>query len=139
MALINCPECDREVSDKAPTCPGCGVPIAAQFAETEPTDNTPPQQPQADPVTTEEVDEEWLRGEQEYLAFTDRIQIQRILSVLLFFGGLTLGMGMKAWMGDDVVGRPLVYTVADWMVYLGIVWLVVNELRNLWYHRKFSA
>ena len=26
MALINCPECDREVSDKAPTCPHCGVP-----------------------------------------------------------------------------------------------------------------
>lgn len=139
MALINCPECDREVSDKAPTCPGCGVPIAARFAEAEPADHTPPQQPQADPVTTEEVDEEWLRGEQEYLAFTDRVQIQRILSVLLFFGGLTLGMGMRAWMGDDVVGRPLVYTVADWMVYLGILWLVVNELRNLWYHRKFSA
>ncbi len=28
MALIACPECGREVSDKAPTCPGCGAPIA---------------------------------------------------------------------------------------------------------------
>lgn len=27
MALINCPECDAKVSDKAPTCPQCGVPI----------------------------------------------------------------------------------------------------------------
>ena len=24
MALIKCPECGREISDKAPTCPGCG-------------------------------------------------------------------------------------------------------------------
>jgi zinc-ribbon domain len=27
MALIACPECGSEVSDKAPTCPRCGVPI----------------------------------------------------------------------------------------------------------------
>ena len=28
MALINCPECSTEVSDRAPTCPKCGSPIA---------------------------------------------------------------------------------------------------------------
>lgn len=28
MALINCNECGREVSDKAISCPGCGAPIA---------------------------------------------------------------------------------------------------------------
>jgi|SRR5581483_4003006 len=27
MALIACPECGNEVSDRAPTCPKCGVPI----------------------------------------------------------------------------------------------------------------
>jgi hypothetical protein len=27
MALIACPECGKEVADKAPTCPNCGVPI----------------------------------------------------------------------------------------------------------------
>lgn len=27
MALIKCPECGKQVSDKAPTCPGCGSPI----------------------------------------------------------------------------------------------------------------
>lgn len=27
MALIKCSECGREISDKASTCPGCGVPI----------------------------------------------------------------------------------------------------------------
>jgi uncharacterized membrane protein YvbJ len=29
MALISCPECNRDVSDSAPTCPNCGVPIAS--------------------------------------------------------------------------------------------------------------
>ncbi len=27
MALIKCPECQREVSDKADSCPGCGHPL----------------------------------------------------------------------------------------------------------------
>lgn len=28
MAIIKCPECGHQVSEKAPTCPGCGVQIA---------------------------------------------------------------------------------------------------------------
>lgn len=27
MAMIQCPECGREVSDQAATCPGCGCPL----------------------------------------------------------------------------------------------------------------
>ena len=27
MALITCPECGKEVSDKATACPNCGYPI----------------------------------------------------------------------------------------------------------------
>ena len=29
MALINCSECGKEVSEKAATCPNCGAPIAS--------------------------------------------------------------------------------------------------------------
>lgn len=28
MALINCPECGKEISDKANMCPNCGNPVA---------------------------------------------------------------------------------------------------------------
>ncbi|MBQ6257295.1 MAG: zinc ribbon domain-containing protein [Clostridia bacterium] len=28
MALINCPECGKKVSDQAVACPDCGYPIA---------------------------------------------------------------------------------------------------------------
>ena len=27
MAIIKCPECGKEVSDRAAACPGCGYPI----------------------------------------------------------------------------------------------------------------
>ena len=30
MALINCPECGKQVSTAAATCPSCGFPVAAQ-------------------------------------------------------------------------------------------------------------
>ncbi len=35
MALILCPECRHQVSDKAISCPNCGYPMAAEKAETE--------------------------------------------------------------------------------------------------------
>jgi uncharacterized membrane protein YvbJ len=28
MPLISCPDCGRDVSDRAPYCPGCGYPIS---------------------------------------------------------------------------------------------------------------
>lgn len=30
MAIINCPECGKEISDKAIACPNCGMPIASK-------------------------------------------------------------------------------------------------------------
>lgn len=30
MALITCPECNAQISDKAYACPSCGYPMAAQ-------------------------------------------------------------------------------------------------------------
>jgi hypothetical protein len=29
VALVNCPDCDREISDAAPACVGCGRPMTA--------------------------------------------------------------------------------------------------------------
>jgi membrane protein YdbS with pleckstrin-like domain len=33
MALINCPECGREVSREATACPQCGYPVAERLAD----------------------------------------------------------------------------------------------------------
>ncbi len=33
MALIKCPECGKEISDKASNCPNCGNPIAEKQNE----------------------------------------------------------------------------------------------------------
>lgn len=35
MALINCPECGKQISDKAISCPNCGIPINQQSQQAE--------------------------------------------------------------------------------------------------------
>lgn len=34
MTMIACPECTKQISDKAPNCPNCGVPLAAATQQT---------------------------------------------------------------------------------------------------------
>jgi hypothetical protein len=35
MALINCPECGKEISDKAISCPNCGMPLSKEISQLE--------------------------------------------------------------------------------------------------------
>jgi len=35
MALINCPECNKEISNQAKICVHCGYPLPKEFATTE--------------------------------------------------------------------------------------------------------
>ena len=41
MALIECPECKKQISDKALACPQCGVPIASALSSTTTETSTP--------------------------------------------------------------------------------------------------
>lgn len=43
MALTNCPECTKEVSTAAKTCPHCGFPLPSFRKETQPSSPLPPQ------------------------------------------------------------------------------------------------
>lgn len=45
MALMNCPECGKEISDMAANCPNCGAPMLSQNALTHSQPNTSNQSP----------------------------------------------------------------------------------------------
>lgn len=45
MALIICPECSRDVSDKAAACPHCGFPINREFETRQQEYSVPQEQP----------------------------------------------------------------------------------------------
>ena len=40
MALIKCPECGKEISDKAPACIHCGFPLSLVEKQNEPNVTT---------------------------------------------------------------------------------------------------
>ena len=40
MAIINCPECGKEISDKSETCIYCGYPLKETKSEEAPKDAT---------------------------------------------------------------------------------------------------
>lgn len=42
MALIKCPECGKEISDKAKTCPNCGAPVVLKAQPTQSNVAPPP-------------------------------------------------------------------------------------------------
>nr|DAP78965.1 MAG TPA: hydrogenase/urease nickel incorporation protein [Bacteriophage sp.] len=59
MALINCPECGREISDKALSCPGCGCPASEFKAADEPQDTRSEVEKVADEIFWEKPSDSW--------------------------------------------------------------------------------
>lgn len=73
MALINCPECGKEISDKAKSCPHCGNPMQA-------TTSNPQTQPK--PVPPPEKNKKKGHG----------CLIPVLIVFLLFCGGIAVGV-----------------------------------------------
>jgi hypothetical protein len=55
MALTNCPECGKQVSTQAPTCPHCGYPIAVTVEQTTQPATAPPSATSAAPSQPTQV------------------------------------------------------------------------------------
>lgn len=56
MPLINCPECEKQVSDKAPTCPNCGFPLNSISSNEASSDAEGTQSDQPESVTEKQKD-----------------------------------------------------------------------------------
>lgn len=62
MALIECPECGKKISDKAATCPNCGFPITTMATTNEAEENKETQE-QTKELTTDEQTEKSERAQ----------------------------------------------------------------------------
>jgi hypothetical protein len=137
MALIDCPECGAKISDKAPTCPHCGVPVAAVLKEAAgvPTetigDATTPQQA-AVSGQTPDADPPPLATERSAEPF--RIGGRRIpIAALLFWGGMVLGVILKFVAGE---GHETPFrTIPFIMIFAGVLWFAVTEFTLLMRNR----
>lgn len=135
MALIDCPECGATVSNAAPACPKCGFPIAARNAETTPAAHERTA-PAAEPVATEasapSAEPALLATERSAEPF--RIAGRRVpIAAVLFWGGMVLGVILKAFAGED--GETPYRYVPVTMILAGVLWFSVTEFTMLIRHR----
>jgi len=108
MSLIHCPECNREISSSAATCPGCGTPIAAA-ADTLATGS---------PLTT--IQET-----------SKRFKVQLLGAWCVFIIGWT----MVFITVKDMTAGGEPSPVPGLVVFAGFAWWVVTKFRIWWHHR----
>jgi hypothetical protein len=79
MALINCPECNSEISDKAPHCVKCGCPIAT-------SDNSLLSAPQRATVDTTKKQPELGQVQSNFISVIKRLITHKyLLRVIMIF------------------------------------------------------
>ena len=106
MALVACPECAREVSDKAQNCPGCGVSIS-------------------DAKETAAAGAR-LHTVQET---SKRLKLHQLLSIAaLVIGAVWMFAGMGDEASEPSGGAALLATA-------GLIWYIVTRFRIWWHHK----
>lgn len=106
MALIICPDCSREVSDRAPACPGCGAPIATSRD----VDSV------GTPLTTTQLT-------------SKRLKAHALFGILLALAGAVL-----AWnFSED--WPPWTAAIPGFMVMIGFFWWLTARIMTWWHHR----
>ena len=100
MALINCPSCNKKMSDKAKACPHCGFAI------------------------NDASEEDILRKQQMQLFKKKQsIQNQSMLAMLMFVAGF----GMWFWGGPDP--SDLQQNASVGCSVIGFIWYLINRVR----------
>ena len=107
MALIPCPECQQQVSDKASSCPHCGNPLKASVSPV----SVHAQTARGKTVTTQTTAKNW-KGVQ--LAGIGVM----VLGIMFIFGGA------EDWR----------YVAGILMIPVGIIITVVGSVAAWWHH-----
>lgn len=105
MALIKCPECGTQVSEKAQQCPKCSYPIS-----------TIPAGKKVEDVQTIQQT-------------SKRFKKQIIVAVLLLIGGIIVIAIAADAKKYGLAGVGILATI------LGVVWYIIVRLRIWWNHK----
>lgn len=98
MSLIKCPECDKEISNKAEKCPNCACPISAS------------------------IEESYIQTIEET---GKSLKLQKVLSIIMMIiGGVMIGNGMENKVfGIELTGWALLQIGLVWFIITKIrIW-----------------
>lgn len=116
MALINCPECGTQVSDRAPACPNCAYPLRSGGSGA-PASSSPSQMRDERAQVIEQTSKKW-KGHQ-------------LLGAALLVIGTVTCFGGAAEEG----GGGTTVTVGTIMATVGLLWFIVARFGAWWYHK----
>jgi hypothetical protein len=137
MALIDCPECGRQVSDRAPSCPHCGFPIASSAPA--PRDNAPEQRPEAAAATPANAAAPAPANGAD-ASFHETVEPFKIrlagrpipIAGLLFWGGMVVGIIMRYMFPPEPGAELEIWRRVPWlMIWAGVLWFAVTEFGAL--------
>ena len=111
MALINCPECGKEVSSTAVSCPHCGTPIAGSHEA----------RAAGSALTTTQQTSKRLKL--HYLGATAVF----LVGVVWLFTGMSVA-GENPDMEIDL-STPAIVT------FIGLTWFLITKFRIWWHHK----
>lgn len=149
MALIDCPECRSQVSDRAPTCPHCGLPIAdavvsdrAAQAPPAATHGVPAKETRQWPDRTETAAAALPPTAADVSADgpSERIELFQLrlagrplpVAGALFWGGMVLGVGLKYLLPTAEGADPEPWRRLPWvMIWSGVLWFTITEFGAL--------
>lgn len=89
MALINCEECGKDISDKAITCPHCGAPLDHLKLEQRVLEQ---QQDEREPVTILSNEEQIAEQEKKEKETSEVLQVLAIIFVVIIAGFIIQGI-----------------------------------------------
>ena len=112
MALIKCKECGRMISDQAPACVGCGVPLTK-----------PPRKDLPFNLVPEQDDSPPLTGPQ--------LRRRMHMAGITFIAGM-LSVGYSA----AHPANKVVATGSALLVTCGLCWLIVSIVQNVMARRR---
>ena len=100
MAIISCPSCNQQISDKSICCSHCDIDIANMTSEN-------------------------LASKQRVnkIKRNQSIQVQTFLALLMFVGGFTL------WYWEEQPSESWFSILGQGMIDVGFIWYIVNRAR----------
>lgn len=109
MAIINCPSCNEQISDKAKECPKCQSSTDSTLATS----------------TQSSLKVQRIKSIQS-------IQAQTMLALLLSIAGFVF------YYWDGIEDQYMQQWVGMGTIIAGLVWYLINRIRISYLHRKFK-
>jgi len=107
MAIISCPQCQKNISDKATRCEYCDVSLANQDAESAA-----------------------IQGRINRIKVAQSLQTQTFIALMLFVGGFSL------WYWENAFDEQWYNKLGQGMIAVGFIWYIINRLRTMLNKRK---